>query len=158
VDPYYLTHKAQQLGYYPEVILSGRRINENMGAHVAKKVVKMLIQNGHKIKGASILILGITFKENCPDIRNSGVIDVINEFEEFGTSVDIYDPWVIKDEVKKEYGVSMIDTVKENYAAIVHAVSHDQFKELDLKSMLSDSGIIYDVKSSLPKELINERL
>ena len=158
VDPYYLTHKAQQLGYYPEVILSGRRINENMGAHVAKKVVKMLIQNGHKIKGASILILGITFKENCPDIRNSGVIDVINEFEEFGTSVDVYDPWVIKDEVKKEYGVSMIDTVKENYAAIVHAVSHDQFKELDLKSMLSESGIIYDVKSSLPKELINERL
>ena len=158
VDPYYLTHKAQQLGYYPEVILSGRRINENMGAHVAKKVVKMLIQNGHKIKGASILILGITFKENCPDIRNSGVIDVINEFEEFGTSVDVYDPWAIKDEVKKEYGVSMIDTVKENYAAIVHAVSHDQFKELDLKSMLSDSGIIYDVKSSLPKELINERL
>ena len=158
VDPYYLTHKAQQLGYYPEVILSGRRINENMGAHVAKKVVKMLIQNGHKIKGASILILGITFKENCPDIRNSGVIDVINEFEEFGTSVDVYDPWAIKDEVKKEYGVSMIDTVKENYAAIVHAVSHDQFKELDLKSMLSESGIIYDVKSSLPKELINERL
>ena len=81
--------------------------------------------------------MGITFKENCPDIRNSGVIDVINEFEEFGTSVDVYDPWVIKDEVKKEYGVSMIDTVKENYAAIVHAVSHDQFKELDLKSMLS---------------------
>jgi UDP-N-acetyl-D-galactosamine dehydrogenase len=158
VDPYYLTHKAQQLGYYPEVILSGRRINENMGAHVAKKVVKMLIQNGHKIKGASILMLGITFKENCPDIRNSGVIDIINEFEEFGTSVDVYDPWVMKDEVKKEYDIDMIDNVKNNYAAIVHAVSHDQFKKLDLRSMLSDGGIVYDVKSSLPKELIDERL
>ncbi|MDB4161945.1 nucleotide sugar dehydrogenase [Bacteroidia bacterium] len=158
VDPYYLTHKAQQLGYYPEVILSGRRINENMGAHVAKKVVKMLIQNGHMIKGASILILGITFKENCPDIRNSGVVDIINEFEEFGTSVEVHDPWVLKDEVKNEYGISVIDNVKNNYAAIVHAVSHDQFKELDLRSMLSDGGIIYDVKSSLPKELVDERL
>lgn len=158
VDPYYLTHKAQQLGYYPEVILSGRRVNENMGAHVAKKVVKMLINNGHKIKDARILILGITFKENCPDIRNSGVVDIVSEFEEFGTAVEVYDPWVDKDEVYSEYGVAVIVKPTKKYAAIIHAVAHSEFLDLDLHALLNENGVVFDVKSTLPKDVVTKRL
>lgn len=158
VDPYYLTYKAQQLGYYPEVILSGRRINENMGAFVANKVIKMLINKNHVISGAKVLILGITFKENCPDIRNSGVVDIINEFAEFGTDVSVYDPWVSKEEVMHEYGIDVIDKPEGPYAAIIHAVSHTQFVEMDFKSMLDSNGVIFDVKSSLPKDIVDRRL
>ena len=158
VDPYYLTHKAQQLGYYPEVILSGRRINENMGAFVANKVVKMLINKNHVIRSARVLILGITFKENCPDIRNSGVVDIVNEFKEFGTEVSVYDPWVSHQEVMHEYGIEMIEKPEGIYSAVILAVSHHQFLSMDIRDLVGDSGVVFDVKSALPKENIDGRL
>ena len=158
VDPYYLTHKAQQLGYYPEVILSGRRINENMGAFVANKVVKMLINKNHAIRSARVLILGITFKENCPDIRNSGVVDIINEFKEYGTDVSVYDPWVDHQEVMDEYGITIIDKPEGTYSAVILAVSHNQFLEMNKRDFVGNSGVIFDVKSTLPKENIDGRL
>ncbi len=158
VDPYYLTFKAQQLGYYPDVILSGRRINENMGAFIANKVIKMLIANDHVIRSARVLVLGITFKENCPDIRNSGVVDIINEFDEFGTEVSVYDPWVDKQEVKEEYGVDVIAKPEGKYAAIILAVSHSEFLAMDIRSLIDAKGVVFDVKSALPKEIVDERL
>ena len=158
VDPYYLTYKAQQLGYYPEVILSGRRINENMGAFVANKVVKMLIKKNHAIRSARVLILGITFKENCPDIRNSGVVDIINEFKEYGTDVSVYDPWVDHQEVMDEYGITVIDKPEGTYSAVILAVSHNQFLEMDMRDFVGTSGVIFDVKSTLPKDNIDGRL
>jgi UDP-N-acetyl-D-galactosamine dehydrogenase len=160
VDPYYLTSKAESLGYYPEVIHSGRRINDNMGAFIANKVVKLMIQKNHTIKGAKVLVLGITFKENCPDLRNSKVIDVIRELKEFGIKVDCYDPQADIDEVRHEYQIPMMTKLEmNNYHGIVHAVSHFEFLDLDLRGLLKgDEGIIYDVKSSLPKTEIDGRL
>lgn len=159
VDPYYLTHKAESLGYFPDVILSGRRVNDNMGIFIANKVVKLMVEKGHVIKGAKALVLGITFKENCPDIRNSRVIDVVSELEGFGINVDVYDPNVLKEEVKYEYGIDLIEKPKENYNAVVLAVGHDEFKEIDFKSFSNDlETVIYDVKSFLPKEIITDRL
>ena len=158
VDPYYLTYKAQQVGYHPEVILSGRRINENMGAFVANKVIKMLIARNHVIKQSRLLILGITFKENCPDIRNSGVVDIIEEFKEFGTEVEVYDPWVDAEEVYREYGLRVVDKPTDTYFSVIHAVSHNEFKELDLRALLTTDGVLFDVKSSLPREIVDERL
>ena len=158
VDPYYLTYKAQQVGYHPEVILSGRRINENMGAFVANKVIKMLIARNLVIKQSRILILGITFKENCPDIRNSGVVDIIEEFKEFGTEVEVYDPWVDAEEVYREYGLRVVDKPTDTYVSVIHAVSHNEFKELDLRALLTTDGVLFDVKSSLPREIVDERL
>ncbi len=151
VDPYYLTHKAQQLGYNPEIILAGRRLNDNMGIFVANQVVKLMIKKGKKIEGSKILVLGITFKENCPDIRNSRVIDVINELKDFGCNVDVYDPWADKDEVKEEYGIDLL-TKEDNvdigkYDAIVVAVAHDEFKNMNLKK--NDNQVIYDIKGIL---------
>ncbi len=151
VDPYYLTHKAQQLGYNPEIILAGRRLNDNMGIFVANQVVKLMIKKGKRIEGAKILVLGITFKENCPDIRNSRVIDVINELKDFGCNVDVYDPWADKEEVKEEYGIDLL-TKEDNidlskYDAIVVAVAHDEFKKMDIKK--SDNQVIYDIKGIL---------
>lgn len=148
VDPYYLTHKAQQVGYNPEIILAGRRLNDNMGIYVANQVIKLMIKKGHKIEGARVLVLGITFKENCPDIRNSRVIDVIQELQEFGCDIDIYDPWADAKEVKHEYGLELqknIDASK--YEAVVLAVSHGEFKALDLTD--TKDTIIYDIKSVL---------
>ncbi len=130
VDPYYLTHKAQEVGYNPEIILAGRRLNDNMGMYVANQVLKLLIQKEHKIAGAKVLVLGITFKENCPDIRNSRVIDVIQELQEFGTDVEVYDPWADSDEVKREYGLDLIDSLNSTYDAVVLAVAHDKFDGL----------------------------
>ncbi len=158
VDPYYLTYKAEQLGYFPEVILSGRRINENMGAFVANKVVKLLIKNDKVVKSSRVLILGITFKENCPDIRNSGVVDIIEEFEQFGTNVSVYDPWVDPIEVKSEYGISVIDKPNGQYSAVILAVGHNEFLEIDVKSLLESNGVLFDVKSILPKENVTSRL
>ncbi len=152
VDPYYLTHKAQEVGYNPEIILAGRRLNDNMGIYVANQVIKLMIKKGQKIEGAKVLVLGITFKENCPDIRNSRVIDVINELQEFGCDVDVYDPWADKEEVKHEYGLDLIDNEElkvEEYDAVVLAVAHDKFKELDLKT--TDNQVVYDIKSMLDK-------
>ncbi|WP_320003147.1 nucleotide sugar dehydrogenase [Shiella aurantiaca] len=158
VDPYYLTHKAEQLGYHPQVILSGRRINDNMGAFVAGKVVKLMIGKGHQINNSKALVLGITFKENCPDIRNSRVIDIVQELKEFGVSVDVYDPQADKEEVKHEYGLDLIEKLTlTDYQAVVLAVSHKEFVALDF-ARLNENVVVYDVKSLLPKNQITARL
>jgi UDP-N-acetyl-D-galactosamine dehydrogenase len=159
VDPYYLTSKAESLGYYPEVIHSGRRINDNMGEFIANKVVKLMIQKNHTIKGARVLVLGITFKENCPDLRNSKVIDVIMELKEFGIEVDVFDSQADKNEVVHEYSISLINELVENsYHGIIHAVAHKEFTAFDLKKLLIEQGVIYDVKSILPKSSVDGRL
>lgn len=155
VDPYYLTYKAKEVGYQPEVILSGRRINDNMGIFIANKVIKLMIKHGHKIKDSRVLVLGVTFKENCPDIRNSRVVDVIAELQDFGCHVDVYDPWADKEEVGHEYGIEMVDFVDPKaYDATILAVAHDKFKEIALES----AEILYDIKAMLPKELVSGRL
>jgi UDP-N-acetyl-D-glucosamine/UDP-N-acetyl-D-galactosamine dehydrogenase len=147
VDPYYLTHKAQQVGYNPEIILAGRRLNDNMGIYVANQVIKLMIKKGHKIEGSKVLVLGITFKENCPDIRNSRVIDVIQELQEFGCDITVSDYWADKDEVKHEYGLELINDVNyDDYKAVVMAVSHDKFKTLTFKNK---NQVVYDIKSIL---------
>ena len=150
VDPYYLTHKAQEIGYNPEIILAGRRLNDNMGIFVANQVVKLMIKKGQKIEGAKALVLGITFKENCPDIRNSRVIDVINELKDFGIDIDVYGPWADPQEVKREYGIDLIQNSKfdiQNYNAVVLAVAHDEFKKLDIQT--NDKQVVYDIKGIL---------
>ncbi|MCT7587563.1 Vi polysaccharide biosynthesis UDP-N-acetylglucosamine C-6 dehydrogenase TviB [Aliarcobacter butzleri] len=147
VDPYYLTHKAQSIGYNPEIILAGRRLNDNMGIYVANQVIKLMIKKGHKIEGSNVLVLGITFKENCPDIRNSRVIDVIEELQEFGCNIDIYDPWADAKEVEHEYNLKLIKELNiAKYEAIVLAVAHNEFKELKLKT---DNNVVFDIKSIL---------
>jgi UDP-N-acetyl-D-glucosamine/UDP-N-acetyl-D-galactosamine dehydrogenase len=158
VDPYYLTHKAESLGYHPEVILSGRRINDNMGIHVANSVIKLMAQHELPINKSDILILGITFKENCPDIRNSRVIDVIRELQSFGTNIDVYDPEADAGEVHHEYNLSLIKTVKKKYHAIVLAVGHQVFNQLDWNAIKFDNSVIYDVKGILEKNKITARL
>jgi UDP-N-acetyl-D-galactosamine dehydrogenase len=158
VDPYYLTHKAESLGYHPEVILSGRRINDNMGVYIANTVIKLMAQNSHPIKGANVLMLGITFKENCPDIRNSKVVDVIRELESFGTNVDIYDPEADNAELEHEYGLSLIKSLDKKYHAVVLAVSHQQFTQLDWKAITEDNAVIYDVKGFLKRDMVTARL
>ncbi|MGJ0378068.1 nucleotide sugar dehydrogenase [Aliarcobacter cryaerophilus] len=153
VDPYYLTHKAQSIGYNPEIILAGRRLNDNMGIYVANQVIKLMIKKGHKIEGSKVLVLGITFKENCPDIRNSRVIDVIEELKEFGCNIDIYDPWADTKEVKHEYGLELIDNGElkiENYDALVLAVAHEEFKKLNSQlSNINSKLVKFDIKSIL---------
>lgn len=145
VDPYYLTHKAQSIGYNPEIILAGRRLNDNMGIYVANQVIKLMIKKGHKIEGSKVLVLGITFKENCPDIRNSRVIDVIDELKEFGCNIDVFDPWADKDEVKHEYDLDLTPELDTNkYEAIVLAVAHNEFKKLDIKP--TNETVVYDIK------------
>ena len=147
VDPYYLTHKAQQVGYNPEIILAGRRINDNMGIYVANQVVKLMIKKSHKVDSAKVLVLGITFKENCPDIRNSKVIDVIQELKEFGCTVDASDYWADKDEVQYEYNLELKDQVNyQDYNAIVLAVAHDQYKDIKRDN---DAQVVFDIKSIL---------
>ena len=162
VDPYYLTHKAQEIGYNPEIILSGRRLNDNMGIYVANQVIKLLIKKGHTIKGSRVLVLGITFKENCPDIRNSRVIDVINELKEFGCDVDIYDPWADSKEVKREYNFELIENEKlkiENYDGVILAVAHKEFKQFNSKlSIINSQLVVYDIKSFFDKNSVDGRL
>ena len=159
VDPYYLTYKAENLGYHPEVILSGRRINDNMSSFVVNKMIKMLIKAGKQIMGSKILILGVTFKENCPDIRNSKVADVHNELKEFGLEVDAYDYEADTEEVKQEYGIHLIDEIKEKYDGILLAVSHDKFSMINIESLKKDSNsIVYDLKGFFPRNLVNSRL
>ena len=153
VDPYYLTHKAQSIGYNPEIILAGRRLNDNMGIYVANQVIKLMIKKGHKIEGSKVLVLGITFKENCPDIRNSRVIDVIEELKEFGCSIDVYDPWADPKEVKEEYNIDLILNSQFsilNYNAVVLAVAHEEFKKLNSQlSNINSKLIKFDIKSIL---------
>ncbi len=149
VDPYYLTHKAKEVGYHPEIILAGRRLNDNMGIYVANQVIKLMIKKGKKIEGSKVLVLGLTFKENCPDIRNSRVIDVIRELKDFGCKVDVSDYWADRDEVKREYNLDLIDEVNvdiESYDAVVLAVAHNDYRDLDLK--VGDQ-VVFDIKSVL---------
>lgn len=162
VDPYYLTYKAQAIGYNPEVILSGRRINDGMGRYVAGRLIKLMIGNGVRIAGARTLVMGITFKENCPDIRNSRVIDIVRELQEYGCRVDVYDPWADPDEVRAEYGVELVSSEaelhSEGYSGICLAVSHTKFGSIDVRSLLDETGAVFDVKSFLPLEAADERL
>ncbi|ERJ57714.1 nucleotide sugar dehydrogenase [Sphingobacterium paucimobilis] len=160
VDPYYLAHKAQALGYHPQVILSGRRVNDNMGPFVADKVVKLMIQKDHKIKGAKALIMGITFKENCPDVRNTRVVDIYHELLSFGLDVDIYDPWADTIEVKHEYGLDIVNKLDESviYDAVVIAVAHNEFLKFDYKKIKRNNGVIFDTKACLDRSLVDARL
>ncbi|TXE05834.1 nucleotide sugar dehydrogenase [Gelidibacter salicanalis] len=161
VDPYYLAQKAIESGYNPEIILAGRKMNDSMGGYVAQETVKMMIKKGARIKGSKVLVLGITFKENCPDIRNSRVIDIVKEFESYDVEVEVYDPWASAEEVMHEYGVNLICTdtkLASKYEAIVLAVSHDKFLNLDIQNLKSETGVIFDVKSLLPKESVDGRL
>jgi UDP-N-acetyl-D-galactosamine dehydrogenase len=159
VDPYYLAYKAENLGYHPEVILSGRRVNDNMSTFVANKMIKMLIKGGKQIMGSKILILGITFKENCPDIRNSKVADVHNELKEFGLEVDVYDYEADQAEVKQEYGIDLIDEIKEKYDGVLLAVAHNKFSMIDVQSLKRDSeSVVFDLKGFLPRNIVNSRL
>lgn len=161
VDPYYLTHKAQALGYLPEVILAGRRINDGMGKYVAERVVKLMIKKGHTILNSRVLQLGITFKENCPDIRNSHAVDVVRCLKEFSCDVTVYDPWADPAEVKREYGIVSKKTIGDlasDYDAVILAVSHRQFAELDVSAFGKENAVIFDIKGILPKENVTGRL
>ncbi|TAF35175.1 MAG: nucleotide sugar dehydrogenase [Cytophagales bacterium] len=158
VDPYYLTYKAESLGYHPQVILAGRRINDNMGAFVAGKVVKMMINRNCNIKGARVLILGITFKENCPDIRNTKVVDVVRELQEFGTNISVYDPCADNAELEHEYGLSLVHQPEGKYDAVILAVSHEQFRHLDLSALVYDHSVVFDIKAFWTHTRVDARL
>jgi len=159
VDPYYLAYKSNSLGYSPQVILSGRNVNENMGIFVANKVVKMMIAREDKVKGDKVLILGFAFKENCPDIRNTRVIDIYKELEQFGISADVYDPWANAEEVMQEYGIEL-ETIllQKEYKAIVLAVAHRQFLEIDYAAYRNNGALIFDTKSFIDRNLADARL
>ena len=162
VDPYYLTYKSQAVGYHPEVILAGRKINDGMGAYVALQVVKHMIKSKIHVLNSNVLILGFTFKENCPDVRNTRVIDIVQEIEEYGAKIHVYDPWVDAEVVRKEYDIDMCSELKSHsYDAIVLAVAHEQFQKFDpefLTTLGKPNYIIYDIKSMLPFEVANGRL
>jgi UDP-N-acetyl-D-galactosamine dehydrogenase len=158
VDPYYLAQKAQEVGYHPEIILAGRRLNDSMGKHVATEVVKLMMRKDLKIIDSKVLLLGFTFKEDCPDVRNTRVIDIYNELVNFDIKVDLYDPWVDPKEVKHEYGIEVVNDIPVGpFAAVILAVAHKKFLTLDIRSF-APNGIIYDVKGILPKEIIDSRL
>jgi UDP-N-acetyl-D-galactosamine dehydrogenase len=158
VDPYYLAHKAQALGYHPQVILSGRRVNDTMGMFVANKTVKLMIQKGVSVKGAKALVLGITFKENCPDIRNTRVVDIIAELQAFGMEVDVYDPHANADEVAAAYGITLCPQLGTNYSALIVGVAHNEFKELDFQSVLAPQAVVFDTKGIWDKAGVDARL
>ena len=159
VDPYYLAQKAQQFGYHPEIILAGRRMNDGMGKYVAAEVVKLMVQQDIKVKGADILVLGITFKENCPDVRNTKAVDVINNLSSYGANVDILDPWASPEEVKHEYRLhTQKNLPNKKFDAVVLTVAHKEFLKMDLKSLLKDDGVLYDVKGILSLDQVNARL
>ena len=157
VDPYYLTHKAEALGYLPQVILSGRRINDGMGAHVARALIKAMIKKRIQVAGSRILVMGLAFKENCPDTRNSRVVDIVHELEDYNAAVDVWDPWVDAEQAGHEYGLRPVDEPStEPYDALVLAVAHDQFREMtahQIRALLKPGAAIFDVKSAMPREL-----
>ena len=162
VDPYYLTHKSEEIGYHPEVILAGRRINDGMGSYIAERIVKLLTRKRIHVVDSRILVMGLTFKENCPDLRNTRVVDIINDLRDFNINIDVYDPWVATDESEAEYGISIIDTPeKAAYDAVLLAVAHEQFRELGLdkiKSFCKPEHVIFDVKYLFPFEAGLNRL
>jgi UDP-N-acetyl-D-galactosamine dehydrogenase len=163
VDPYYLIQKAQSTGYYPDILLACRRINDAMGQHVAAEVIKLMVGQGHAIRGSRVLVLGLTFKENCPDLRNTRVVDLVRELQSFGAAVDVHDPWADAEEAHKHYGLRLLPQVeaKGDYAAVVLAVAHQQFKaggSYAVRALAMPNGVVYDIKGVLPKEQVDARL
>jgi UDP-N-acetyl-D-glucosamine/UDP-N-acetyl-D-galactosamine dehydrogenase len=160
VDPYYLAQKAQEVGYHPEIVLAGRRLNDSMGKHVASEVVKLMMRKDLKVIDSKVLILGFTFKEDCPDVRNTRVIDIYHELMNFDIQVDVHDPWAKSEDVKHEYGIEIHSHISEQtkYSAVVLAVAHEKFRELSVRGIVGDSGVVYDVKGFLPKKLVDARL
>lgn len=162
VDPYYLTHKAESIGYHPEMILAGRRLNDNMGRYVVSQLVKAMLGKKIHVNDANVLLMGLTFKENCPDLRNTKVVDIISELAEYGINVDVYDPWVSAEEAEHEYGITPIkEPVAGKYDGVIVAVAHNEFKamnEEELKALQKESAVIYDLKYVLPKALTDLRL
>ena len=159
MDPYYLAQKAQEAGYHPEIILSGRRLNDDMGKYVAGEVVKLMMKRSLPVLGSNILMLGITFKENCPDIRNTRAIDVYKELKSYNANVDVFDPWANENEVEEEFGFrSLSEIPQKEYHAVILTVAHKEFMELNLRSYLVESGILYDVKGVLDLSEIDARL
>ncbi|MCA4275352.1 nucleotide sugar dehydrogenase, partial [Acinetobacter baumannii] len=162
VDPYYLTHKAQAIGYHPEIILAGRRLNDNMGAYVVTQLVKGMIKKKIQVEGAKVLILGLSFKENCPDIRNTKIIDIVAELKEYETQVDVYDPWVDRAEAEHEYGITPVQSVEKNtYDAVILAVAHEQFKEMGaaaIRALGKNNHVLYDLKYVLSQAESDIRL
>ena len=161
VDPYYLAQKAQESGYYPEIILAGRRINDSMGSFVASEIVKKMVQKDIPVKGAKALLLGFTFKENCPDVRNTRVIDIYHDLTEFGLEVTVYDPWIDLEEVKQEFGINALNnesSLASDFSVIVLAVSHNEFFELNINKIKNEKSFIYDIKGFLEINKIDSRL
>ncbi|MEN9862339.1 MAG: hypothetical protein RLZZ601_103 [Pseudomonadota bacterium] len=164
VDPYYLTHKAQQIGYHPEIILSGRRLNDSMGAYVVSQLIKAMMKRQIQVDGARILVMGLTFKENCPDLRNTRVVDIVAELKQYNCQVDVYDPWISVAEAEHEYGITPINPLPSNegcYDGIIIAVAHDQFKEMGAKALRAlgkKAHVLYDLKYILPAEATDLRL
>jgi UDP-N-acetyl-D-glucosamine/UDP-N-acetyl-D-galactosamine dehydrogenase len=159
VDPYYLAYKSQEVGYHPEIILAGRRLNDNMGIYIANQVIKLMIKKEHKIAGSRVLVLGITFKENCPDIRNSKVIDVVRELEDFECNVDVYDPWAEKEEVRREYNIHLVENIQDCYDVVICAVNHALFEDIDFNKLRkNDASVVYDVKGAIDVLHVDARL
>ncbi|MEO1013078.1 MAG: nucleotide sugar dehydrogenase [Bacteroidota bacterium] len=159
VDPYYLTHKAESVGYHPQVILSGRRINDTMGVYIANRVIKLMVKNDLRVLKSRVLVLGITFKENCPDIRNSRVIDMVRELQNFGVNLDVYDPYAHNEEVYTEYNLSLASKIGTKYEAIILAVGHDSFRDLNLEELKANkSTVVFDIKSFFPRQMVTDRL
>ena len=162
IDPYYLTYKAEQLGYHPQMILAGRRINDNMSLYVTTQIIKLMLKKSMQPKGARVLILGLTFKENCPDLRNTKVINIVRELESYGTQVDVHDPWVDAAEAKEEYGLDLVAAPEAGaYDVVVLAVAHDQFREMGaagIRGLCKETSVLYDIKYVLPTELVDDRL
>jgi UDP-N-acetyl-D-galactosamine dehydrogenase len=162
VDPYYLTHKAQEIGYHPEVILAGRRINDDMGRYVAEQVIKLMLLRKIQVFDSRVLVLGLAFKENCPDLRNSRAIDVIRELQRYHVQVDVHDPWVSPQEAKKEYGIDLVEEPAQgHYDAVIITVAHGHYRKTGaagLRGYCNPDGILYDVKYLLPADAVDGRL
>ena len=162
VDPYYLTHKAQSIGYHPEIILAGRRLNDSMGAYVVSQIVKALIKRRIHVEGARVLVMGLTFKENCPDLRNTKVIDIINELKDYNITADVFDPWIDAAEAEHEYGIKPVSKpASQHYDGIILAVAHKQFREMGVQAIRAfgkPEHVLYDLKYILPKQASDIRL
>lgn len=160
VDPYYLAQKAQEVGYHPEIILAGRRLNDSMGKYVATEVIKLMLRKNLKVIGSQVLILGFTFKEDCPDFRNTKVVDIYTELRNFDINVDVHDPWANFKEVDREYGIKILSNIpsRAHYSAVVLAVAHEEYITLDVRNIVGKTGVVFDVKSFLPRNAVDARL
>ena len=159
VDPYYLAQKAQDYGYHPEIILAGRRMNDSMGEYIANQVIKAMIRKDIPVRNAEVLVLGITFKENCPDVRNTKVFDVVKALQDYDIRVTVYDPWAKPEDVRREYGLEVMNTLPgKKFGAVVLAVAHKEFMNLDIHSLIQENGVVYDVKGCIDPKLVDDRL